>query len=257
MDVGHYALRARPENFRGRVSPGQSQGGRAGSTVATTRSARVESEDGSGWDSHGRSNCRLSGRGSGYGIRVIEVGVRVGRLGVTLSLAESDLEVGSPGWSWYDRQKTRVYESDDRPALQRLGEMAAKDTDFCDYCGGAEVRAIPKETGPASGAAMSRAARAVRRSAARRQAREIRRREHIVQEAFDGYLDAVVDRLVAAGVKDTVAIEAVFNAVDLLGEEGELPPFPEGRVSYDVMATWLVAAADYGFADFMAEAVCS
>lgn len=87
-----------------------------------------------------------------------------------------------------------------------------------------------------------------------RRAREERRRETVVQNAFDSYMDHVVDRLTALGIDDAVAMDAIFNAVEHLGEAGVLPPFPEGSVSYQRMGEWLVAAADFKFADFMVEA---
>lgn len=83
--------------------------------------------------------------------------------------------------------------------------------------------------------------------------REERRRERLVQIAFDSYLDHTVDRLVTLGLDDTVALEAVFHAVDHLGNEGILPLFPEGNVDYRGLGEWLVAAADFGFVDFMME----
>jgi len=89
---------------------------------------------------------------------------------------------------------------------------------------------------------------------ARSHAREMQRRENLVQEAFDSYLDHTVDRLVALGVEEADAIEAVFNTVEYLGNEGVLPPFPEGRVSHETMGRWLVEAASFGLVDFMVEA---
>lgn len=89
---------------------------------------------------------------------------------------------------------------------------------------------------------------------AKARAREAQRRENLVQEAFDSYLDHTVDRLLAIGVEETDAIEAVFNTAEYLGNEGVLPPFPEGRVSYETMGRWLVEAASFGFVDFMVEA---
>ena len=82
-------------------------------------------------------------------------------------------------------------------------------------------------------------------------ARVRRRREERVQEAFDGYLDYIVERLEGLGVEAPVAIDVVFNTVEHLGEQGELPPFPEGDVSYLVMGQWLVAAVDFGLAEFV------
>lgn len=86
-------------------------------------------------------------------------------------------------------------------------------------------------------------------------ARVRRRREERVQEAFDGYLDHIVERLEAHGVESAVAIDVIFNTVEHLGEQGELPPFPEGDVSYQVMGHWLVAAADFGLAEFVESVV--
>jgi len=83
---------------------------------------------------------------------------------------------------------------------------------------------------------------------------EERELENLVQEAFDCYLDLAVERLCDLGVGEEVAIEAIFASVEHLGEEGVLPLFPEGHVSYDKMGHWLVAAADFGFVDFMVEA---
>lgn len=88
----------------------------------------------------------------------------------------------------------------------------------------------------------------------RKKAREERRRESVVQEAFDNYLDHAVDRVATLGVEEEVAMEAIFNAVEHLGVEGVLPLFPEGGTSYQAMGAWLVAAADFGFVDFMVEA---
>ena len=82
-----------------------------------------------------------------------------------------------------------------------------------------------------------------------------RRKAFVVQEAFDGYLDLVVDRLVALGLDSSSAIDSVFHTVEHLGEAEVLPPFPEGEVSYQEMGGWLIAAVDFGFADFMVEAV--
>lgn len=76
-----------------------------------------------------------------------------------------------------------------------------------------------------------------------------------MQEAFERYMDHTVDRLTALGIDEMVAMEAVFEAVSQLAEAQTLPPFPEGRVSYQEMGNWLVAAVDLGFADFMVEAV--
>jgi len=92
------------------------------------------------------------------------------------------------------------------------------------------------------------------RPAARRRAREGRRREGLVQAAFEGYLDITVARLGEVGVEGPVAMDAVFNTVEYLGGEGILPAFPEGEVSYQAMGRWLIAAVDFGFTDFMVEA---
>lgn len=92
------------------------------------------------------------------------------------------------------------------------------------------------------------------RKQARRAARETQHRENLVQEAFDSYLDHTVDRLLALGIEETDAIEAIFNAAEHLGSEGVLPPFPEGDTSYETMGRWLVEAASFGFVDFMVEA---
>jgi len=92
------------------------------------------------------------------------------------------------------------------------------------------------------------------RSEARQRAREEREAERRVQEAFDRYLDYTVERLMGIGIEPETATEAVFNAVTMLAEMGELPPFPCGNVSYQVMGKWLVAAADLGFTEFMVEA---
>lgn len=90
--------------------------------------------------------------------------------------------------------------------------------------------------------------------AARQRARHERGNAEKVQDAFDRYLDHTVHRLEAVGVDSSVATEAIFEAVTMLGEDGSLPPFPEGDVHYSHMARWLVAAADFGFTDFMVEA---
>lgn len=90
---------------------------------------------------------------------------------------------------------------------------------------------------------------------ARQRAREERRRERKVQGAFDRYLDYTVERLMGLGVDSAVATEAVFGAVTMLAEEGDLPPFPQGEANYVVMGEWLVAACDLGFTEFMVEAV--
>lgn len=92
------------------------------------------------------------------------------------------------------------------------------------------------------------------RAKARAMARETQHRENLVQEAFDSYLDHTVDRLMALGVDEVDAIEAIFSAVEHLGDEGVLPPFPEGCVSYEMMGRWVVEAASFGFVDFMVEA---
>lgn len=83
------------------------------------------------------------------------------------------------------------------------------------------------------------------------------RRRHAmrVQEAFDGYLDHIVERLERRGLEGPVAMDVIFNTVAHLGEQGELPPFPEGDVSYPVMGEWLVAAADFGLAEFVEDVV--
>jgi len=90
---------------------------------------------------------------------------------------------------------------------------------------------------------------------ARRCAKEERRKAALVQEAFDGYLDLVAARLERLGVPSEVAIDAIFHTVEHLGAEGTLPLFPEGNVEYQAMGRWLVAADDFGFADFVVEAV--
>lgn len=94
-----------------------------------------------------------------------------------------------------------------------------------------------------------------RQRRARRRARKEREKARVVQEAFDRFMDHAVDRLVAVGVEDAMAMETVFTVVQQLGEEKVLPPFPEGDVHYSRMGTWLVAAADFGLADFVVEAV--
>ena len=81
--------------------------------------------------------------------------------------------------------------------------------------------------------------------------REARRK---VQAAFNVYLDYIIERLVAKGVSDTDAMEAVFYTADFLTEKGQLPPFPETG-NYRDMGAWVVAAADFGFIDFMVDAV--
>lgn len=93
------------------------------------------------------------------------------------------------------------------------------------------------------------------RRAARRRAREQRRRERVVEEAFNSYMDHMVNRLGALGIEEAVAMDAIFNVVAELGESEVLPPYPEGQVTYQEMGTWLVAAADFGLVDFMVEAV--
>lgn len=92
------------------------------------------------------------------------------------------------------------------------------------------------------------------KKAARARARELRRRERMVQEAFDRYMDHMVESLGSLGIEAPVAMDAIFNAVSQLEESDVLPPFPEGRVSYQAMGQWLVAAADFGLTKFMVEA---
>jgi len=89
----------------------------------------------------------------------------------------------------------------------------------------------------------------------RKRAREERQRANRVQEAFDSYLDHTLGRLTDLGADEPMAIEAIFQTVKYLGDEGVLPVFPEGNVSYQTMGQWLVAAADFGLADFMVEAI--
>ena len=93
------------------------------------------------------------------------------------------------------------------------------------------------------------------RQASRARAREERKKERVVQEAFDRFMDHTVERLTVLGVDEPVAVDAVFNTVTHLAEENVLPPFPEGVVSYQEMGQWLLAAADFNLAEFMAEAV--
>ena len=92
------------------------------------------------------------------------------------------------------------------------------------------------------------------RQAAKRRAREKHRRERVVEEAFNCYMDHLVDRLKVIGVEEAVAMDAIFNVVAQLGEVGALPLYPEGQVDYQEMGTWLVAAADFGLVDFIVEA---
>lgn len=92
------------------------------------------------------------------------------------------------------------------------------------------------------------------RQVAKRRAREKRRREQVVEEAFNRYMDHLVDRLRVIGVEEAVAMDAIFNVVAQLGEVGALPLYPEGRVDYQEMGAWLVAAADFGLVDFIVEA---
>lgn len=85
-------------------------------------------------------------------------------------------------------------------------------------------------------------------------ARKTRRRERAVQEAFSRYMDHIVDSLGEFGVEAPVAMDAIFHVVSHLAESGALPSYPEGRVSYQEMGEWLVAAADFGLTKFMVEA---
>ena len=81
------------------------------------------------------------------------------------------------------------------------------------------------------------------------------RKASIVQEAFDSYLDMVVDSLQELGISSDIAIESIFSTAEYLAENSVLPQFPEGDVHYRVMGTWLIAAVDFDFADFMMQAV--
>jgi hypothetical protein len=76
----------------------------------------------------------------------------------------------------------------------------------------------------------------------------------VVEEAFNSYMDHMVDRLGGLGIEEALAMDAIFSVVEQLGEDGVLPPYPEGQVGYEEMGTWLVAAADFGLVDFMVEA---
>lgn len=88
----------------------------------------------------------------------------------------------------------------------------------------------------------------------RQEALARRRVEGRVQRAFDLYMDHAVDRLVALGATDEVALDAIFQTVTYLAEEGVLPPFPTERATYEEAAHWLVEAADFGLVGFLIEA---
>lgn len=92
------------------------------------------------------------------------------------------------------------------------------------------------------------------RAEALRKGRADRKDRQKIQETFDAYLDYVIEKLVSKGVDESDAMEAVFYTAEFLAERGALPPFPE-TVNYRMMAEWVVGAADFGFIDFMVEAV--
>jgi len=76
-----------------------------------------------------------------------------------------------------------------------------------------------------------------------------------IQYVFDSYLDHVIDRLEEKGVDAVVGMEVIFNIVEHLGSNGVLPEFPDVGASCVVLGKWLLAAVDFGFADFVVEAV--
>lgn len=94
----------------------------------------------------------------------------------------------------------------------------------------------------------------MRTASARRRARRERRREQKVSEAFAQYMDHAVDRVVARGLEEGPALDALFTLADYLTEAGKLPPFPTERASYAERGAWLVGAVDFGFIEFAEKA---
>lgn len=76
-----------------------------------------------------------------------------------------------------------------------------------------------------------------------------------METAFNRYMDHTVARLVELGVDESVALDAVFHTVTDLAEKEVLPPYPDETSPTHEAGAWLVAAADFGLADFMVEAV--
>lgn len=68
-------------------------------------------------------------------------------------------------------------------------------------------------------------------------------------------MDSGLDHLVSLGLSEDDALEAAFGVATLLAEAGELPEFPEDPDDDTAAASWLVAAHDYSFFDFVASSL--
>jgi len=77
----------------------------------------------------------------------------------------------------------------------------------------------------------------------------------VVEAAFDRFMDEAVARLVMVGLKDTKAIEVIFEMASHCAQQDLLPEFPEEREQYREVGEWLVKAHDFGFVNFVVEAL--
>jgi hypothetical protein len=89
----------------------------------------------------------------------------------------------------------------------------------------------------------------------RRRAKQEIRRGQRVEAGFTAFMDHTVAGLVAVGLDDVQAIEAIFTVAEHLHEEGVLPEFPDDSATALEAGTWLVRAHDFDFPKFVLEAV--
>lgn len=68
-------------------------------------------------------------------------------------------------------------------------------------------------------------------------------------------MDEAVTKLVTLGLSDTQAIETLFETATHCAKEGLLPEFPEEREQFQEVGDWLVKAHDFGFLNFVVEAL--
>lgn len=88
-----------------------------------------------------------------------------------------------------------------------------------------------------------------------RRAKGDRRKQLVVEAAFDRFMDEAVARLVALGLTDLQAIDAIFEVATHCAQESLLPEFPEEREQFQQVGEWLVKAHDFGFVDFVVAAL--
>jgi hypothetical protein len=75
-----------------------------------------------------------------------------------------------------------------------------------------------------------------------------------VDEAFDMYLDSILERMLTAlSASEEQAVEFIMLVADEMEEEGMMPPMPGSDASDDEVSVWMGSAKTCGFANKVLE----